>query len=140
MKTFVSVLRKPVGRARSSPSPDFCEQSDAKDYVLSLIESGGLLLGPLRERMKKVLEQMGFQNVRVDHELIHDVYLVRAGIGTNTACVSEQIARGYFRRMAKRVGKRCQPGGLQPSIEQGQVRCGIHFHGLLVARTQSCRI
>src|SRR5436190_256271 len=92
-------------RASAQRCADFPGQDAAKDYVFSLIQRGELLLAqPLREGMKAALERMGFEQVRIDHEKIHDIFLLRARIGPNVDCRSVGSARTLLRRMVRQVG------------------------------------
>jgi hypothetical protein len=117
-----------IALSNRSEETRFEEQMDAKAYVLDLIFRGQLLLErPLKEQIHAAMVRLGFVNVRVDHETIHDLWIVRAGIGTNTDCLSERVARKYLRQMAKRVGKRCFPGLLHPIVDRGRIRCAVMF-------------
>ena len=55
------------------------DQTDPKEYVLRLVARGELMMSrPLSEQMRVALERLGFGGVRVDHERVHDIWLVRA--------------------------------------------------------------
>ena|SRR5436190_17621554 len=72
------------------------------------------------------LEQLGFQNVRVDHERIHKIYLVRANVGT-TNCVDVRSAKILLRRAAQQIGKRLVRRVLHPLVEGRRIRAALLF-------------
>lgn len=101
---------------------------DPKGYIMALADRGELLLSrPLRDQLQAALERLGFQSVRVDHERVHDVWLIRATVGTNVDCTSARIARNYLHRMARSLGKRLVRGVVHPVLERGRVRAALLF-------------
>jgi hypothetical protein len=103
-------------------------EDDAKDYILALADRGALLMSrPLRHQLQVTLEQLGFENVRIDHERIHNVYVVRMSLGINTDCRTPRIALQYFRRMTRSVGKRLVRGVVHPTVQGGRVRAALLF-------------
>jgi hypothetical protein len=112
----------------TGPTECCAEDLDAKECVLRWVDCGQLLIArPLREQLHVALEQVGFRDVRIDRERVHDVYLVRMSLGLNMDCTTPRIALQYFRRMARSLGKTLVRGVVHPTVQGGRVRAALLF-------------
>ena len=73
------------------PREECVKDLDAKECILRWVDRGELLIArPLSEQLHVALEQLGFQNVRIDREPVHDVWLIRATVSTTVNCTTHR--------------------------------------------------